>query len=287
MQSRRSFLKTSALFGAGAALYPLAGCQRRGSGKLPFEISLAQWSFHRELRAGSMDNLDFAAKAAALDIFAIEYVNQFFADKARDAAYLAEMNQRAAGAGVRQLLIMIDGEGALGDADEAKRLLAVENHFKWIDAAQTLGCHSIRVNAGGQGTREEVAARCVDSLGALATYAQTGGLNVIVENHGGYSSDGAWLAGVMAEVKMENCGTLPDFGNFCIRRERQADGTRVCLEEYDRYQGVEELMPYAKAVSAKSHAFDGARQRNPRSDYFRMMEIVVAAGYDGYRRDRV
>lgn len=115
----------------------------------------------------------------------------------------------------------------------------------------------------------------VDGLGRLSEYAATAGLNVIVENHGGFSSDGSWLASVMQQVGMDNCGTLPDFGNFCIvRGPRDADGNRPCLEEYDRYQGVADLMPYAKAVSAKAHDFD--EQGNEKhTDFFRMMKIVL------------
>ena len=188
---------------------------------------------------------------------------------------------RAADNGVRSLIIMVDGEGNLGAADDAERKKVVENHYKWVEAAQYLGCHSIRVNAGGPGTREELAEAVVDGLGRLSDFAAGAGLNVIVENHGGYSSDGAWLSGVMARIGKANCGTLPDFGNFCIRREQDADGNRVCVEEYDRYQGVADLMPYAKAVSAKSHDFNEEGDEI-HTDYFRVMKIVLEAGYHGY-----
>ncbi len=243
-----------------------------------FEISLAQWSLHRTIRAGDLDNLDFAATTKQeFGISAVEYVNQFFKDKARDQTYLAEMKQRADDAGVKSLLIMIDGEGHLGDTDEAERVKAVENHYPWLEAAKFLGCHSIRVNAAGNGTTEEVSAAAVDGLGRLATLASDYNLNVIVENHGGYSSSGQWLSGVMAEVNMDNCGTLPDFGNFCIQR----DESRTCVEEYDRYKGVKELMTWAKAVSAKSHDFD-EQGNEVHTDYLKMMEIVKDAGYKGY-----
>ena len=166
---------------------------------------------------------------------------------------------------------MCDGEGALGDADEAARRQAIENHVQWLEAAARLGCHSIRVNAAGGGERDELARRVADSLVALAERAAPLGLNVIVENHGGLSSDGAWLAGVMRLAANPRVGTLPDFGNFRI-----GDGT-----EYDRYRGVEELMPFAKAVSAKSHDFDEAGEC-VQTDYGRMLRIVHAAGYRGW-----
>ncbi|MEY3458683.1 MAG: hypothetical protein RL215_1840, partial [Planctomycetota bacterium] len=237
-----------------------------------FEISLAEWSLHRTIFAGKLNNLDFAATAKQeFGITAIEYVNQFFKDKAKDAAYLAELNKRAADLGVQQLLIMIDGEGNLGDPDESKRRQAVENHYKWVEAAKTLGCHSIRVNAGSAGTYDEQLQRAADGLRRLSEFAATHKLNVIVENHGGLSSNGAWLAGVMKAVNLPNCGTLPDFGNFRVGGDQW----------YDRYKGVEELMPFAKAVSAKSHEFDKDGNET-KTDYLRMMKIVLAAGYSGY-----
>jgi sugar phosphate isomerase/epimerase len=209
-----------------------------------FRISLAEWSFHKALQSKQMDNLDFARVAKReFGIEAIEYVNVFFKDKARDAAYLAELNRRASGEGVYQHLIMCDGEGALGDPDAAKRAQAVTNHLKWVEAAKDLGCATIRVNAQSTGTPEEQQKLAADGLRRLCEAADPYGINVIVENHGGISSHGDWLAGVMRLVNHPRIGTLPDFGNFY---------------EYDRYQGTADMMPFAKAVSAKSHDFDAA-----------------------------
>lgn len=245
------------------------------------KISLAQWSFHKALMDKKMDNLDFATKAGSLGFDGVEYVNQFFKDKAQDTAYLAQMTQKAKEAGVEQLLIMVDGEGYLGDADEAKRTEAINNHHKWVDAAAFLGCHSIRVNAHGEGTAEEVAKYAVDGLSKLSDYAATKNINVLVENHGGYSSDGAWLASVMAAVNKPNCGTLPDFGNFCVKRQDGKMWDSPCIEEYDKYKGVSELMPFAKAVSAKSYEF-GELGFETTIDYLKMIGIVKDAGYKGY-----
>jgi sugar phosphate isomerase/epimerase len=230
---------------------------------------------HKTLRAGKLDNLDFA-KTTKMDygIEAIEYVNQFWKDKAKDTAYVAELKKRAEDLGVKTLLIMCDGEGNLGDSDDAKRTTAVENHYKWVEAAKELGCHSIRVNAASNRSLpfEEQQKLAADGLRRLSEFAAPHGLNVIVENHGGLSSNGAWLAGVMKLVDRKNCGTLPDFGNFRVSNN----------EDYDRYKGVDELMPFAKAVSAKSHDFD-AEGNETATDYFRMMEIVVKKhGYHGY-----
>ena len=237
-----------------------------------FKISLAQWSLHKTLFAKQLDNRDFP-KSAKEDygIDAVEWVNQFFKDKARDQAYLAELKKRCDDLGVKSLLIMIDGEGALGDANEDRRKKAVENHYPWVEAAKFLGCHSVRVNAQSSGSFEEQQKLAADGLRRLSEFAARHGLSVIVENHGGLSSNGKWLAGTIELVKLPNCGTLPDFGNFRVSNK----------EEYDRYKGLTELMPFAKAVSAKSHDFD-ADGNETRTDYKRMMKIVLDAGYRGY-----
>ena len=211
----------------------------------PFKISLAQWSFHKALQSRQLDHLDFAKVARTeFDIGAVEYVNTFFKDKATDAAYLAEMNRRARDQGVFQHLIMIDVEGRLGDPDPELRKKAVENHKKWVDAARALGCITIRVNAESEGPPLEQQKLVADGLRRLTD----------------------WLAGVMKLVNHPRCGTLPDFGNFT---------------DYDRYKGVEEMMPYAKAVSAKTYDFD-ARGDETTIDYRRMMRIVTAAGFHSW-----
>jgi L-ribulose-5-phosphate 3-epimerase len=268
--SRRDVLR---LAGAGLVAASLPAVALAEDKKEPFKISLAQWSLHKTLFAKKLDNLDFAKAAKEqFGIEAIEYVNQFFKDKAKDEKYLAELKKRGDDLGVKSLLIMCDGEGALGDADEAKRTKAVENHYKWVEAAKFLGCHSIRVNAQSGGTYEEQIERAADGLRRLTEFGEKHGINVIVENHGGNSSNGAWLAAVMKKVDHKMCGTLPDFGNFNIGGGKQ----------YDRYQGVDELMPFAKAVSAKSHDFD-EQGNETKTDYKKMLEIVVKKhNYHGY-----
>jgi sugar phosphate isomerase/epimerase len=269
MTNRRDFLKATASFALSGLSLPLASADDK---KPLFEISLAEWSLHKTIFGGKLDNLDFA-KAAKQDygINAIEFVNQFFKDKAKNTEYLTELKKRADGKGVKMLLIMCDGEGALGDADEKKRQTAVENHFKWVEAAKFLGCHSIRVNAQSSGSYDEQVERAADGLRKLSEFGEKHGLNVIVENHGGLSSNGEWLAKVMKKVDHKRCGTLPDFGNFRVSKD----------EMYDRYKGVTELMPFAKAVSAKTHDFNDAGEET-QTDYLKMMKIVLAAGYHGY-----
>lgn len=266
---RRQFLTQSALLAAGAALAPVTFA---ADDKPLFEISLAEWSLHKTLFGGKLDNLDFAKTAKEqFGIHAVEFVNQFFKDKAKNAEYLAELKKRAGDLGVKLLLIMIGGEGALGDASLAKRSQAVENHFKWVEAAKALGCHSIRVNAASGGSYEDQVHRAADGLRALTEFAAPHDINVIVENHGGLSSNGEWLSSVIKKVDHKRCGTLPDFGNFNL-----GDG-----KQYDRYKGVTELMPFAKAVSAKSHDFNEAGDEI-HTDYRKMMKIVLDHGYHGH-----
>jgi len=267
MESRRDFLQklaaTSALGIMGCTLPPR---------KPLFRISLAEWSLNHALFGGEIDHMDFAGMAKKeFGIDAVEYVNQFFMDKAEDKNYLSDMKQRCDDLGVKSLLIMCDNEGRIGDSDKALRRQTVENHFKWINAAQYLGCHSIRVNAQSQGSYEEQQNLVADGLFQLCEYAEDYSINVLVENHGGLSSNGAWLAGVMQKVDHIRVGTLPDFGNFQLAAD----------EWYDRYKGVAELMPFAKAVSAKTGEFDG-NGNDIRTDYVRMMRIVIDAGYRGY-----
>jgi sugar phosphate isomerase/epimerase len=238
----------------------------------PFKISLAQWSLHRTIFSGKLDNLDFPKTAKQeYGINAVEYVNQFFKDKANDTKYLAELKKRAKDVGVENRLIMIDGEGALGDPDDSKRTLAVENHYKWVEAARYLGCFAIRVNAQSSGTYAEQIGRAADGLRRLTEFGAKHKIAVIVENHGSLSSNGEWLSTVIKKVNHPMCGTLPDFGNFELGRG----------VEYDRYKGVRELMPFAKAVSAKSHDFD-ANGNETRTDYKKMLKIVLDAGYRGF-----
>jgi sugar phosphate isomerase/epimerase len=269
--NRRRFLALGAGTAGGLTLVGCTGFQAiLPDKKMPFKISLAQWSLHRRLFGRAepkLDNLDFAKEARSFGFDAVEYVNQFFMDKAKDNKYLAEMRKRAADNGIKSLLIMCDREGNLGDRDPKKRAQTVENHYKWIEAAKYLGCHSIRVNAASQGTYEQQQKLAADGLRRLCEYAAGQKLNVIVENHGGLSSNPKWLAAVIKEVNLPNCGTLPDFGNFPL--------------EIDRYEAVEMLMPYAKSVSAKSHDFDENGDET-KTDYYRMMKIVLDAGYNGY-----
>src|SRR5690606_16705289 len=266
--NRREFLKQLGVGALGlTALQGLPLESLATQKKLFFKISLAEWSLHRTLREGKLPNMRFPETAAKkFGINAVEYVNGFLKDKALAIKYLSELNQRAKDNDGANILIMVDGEGNLADANQKERDKAVENHYKWVEAAKFLGCHTIRVNAGGKGTPEEMKNAAIESLGRLSEFADVHGINVVVENHGGLSSDGKWLSSVLAGVSMKNCGSLPDFGNFY---------------EYDRYQGVIDLMPFAKGVSAKSNDF-AANGDESKIDYVRMLKIVKDAGYRGH-----
>lgn len=276
--NRRKFLATTSAAAALAIGAPACNARvRQADDEVPFKISLAQWSLHRDLKKGKMDNLDFAKVAKELGIGAIEYVNSFFKSKAEDTDYLDQMIKRCEDNEVTSLLIMVDGEGRLGAADEAQRRKSVENHYRWVTAAKHLGCHSIRVNAGSSGSYQEQAERAADGLRQLSEFAAEHKMNVIVENHGGLSSNGQWLAQVIRKVNLDNCGTLPDFGNFWIKKAK--NGRKGIA--YDRYMGIAALMPFAKAVSAKSYAFDKDGNETT-MDYPKIMQIVHDSGYRGY-----
>lgn len=269
--NRRTFIRTTAAAAAGSMLIsPAFGGVAKNS---RYKISLAEWSFHKALFANEMTNLDFPRVTRELGLEGLEYVNQFFMDKAKDQKYLTELKKIAKEEGMQNVLIMCDSEGMMGHPEKAERIKTVENHKKWVDAAAFLGCHSIRVNAGSRGTYEEQQKLAADGLRMLCEYGDTQKINVIVENHGGLSSNGEWLVGVMKMVDHKRVGILPDFGNFIIDRETG--------ESYDRYKGVEMFMPYAKGVSAKTNVFNTEGDES-NMDYYRLMKIVDDAGYKGF-----
>jgi len=276
--SRRRFMLGASLAIGAASGYGLpsvasarAGQGEGPSGTRPFKISLAQGSLHKELLATRLDPLDFAKAASSFGIDAIEYASQFYKDKHRDRAYLAELKRRSVGEGCWGLLIRIDGEGELGAPKKKARQRAVDNHKRWVEAAAFLGCHAVRVNAESQGSEDDQANYVSDGLRRLCEFSDKHGIDVLVENRGGLSSQGGWLAEVLTAVGHPRCGSLPDFGGW----------TAPGGKDYDRYTGVRELMPFARAVSAKSLDFD-ARGDETSINYPLMLEIVTGGGYRGH-----
>jgi sugar phosphate isomerase/epimerase len=247
------------------------------------KISLAQWSIHRSLEKGELKAEDFASIARNdFGITAVEYVNSFYKDHATDSSFWKKMRATSDSLGVKNLLIMVDEEGDLGSPNAEERIKAIENHYKWVNAASILGCHSIRINAFGDGSKEEVQAAMVDALKQLCLYAAKANINVLIENHGLYSADGNWVAEIMRQVNMPNVGTLPDFGNWCTSHKwGSTEPGKECTEVYDRYLGVSETLPFAKGVSAKSYVFDEQGEEKV-IDYTQMLKMVKESDFDGY-----
>ena len=300
---RRSFVRYGSQAGIALGLMGLYACKQQKKENetatttvvkdpeptMFFKLSLAQWSMHRMIIDEGADPYSFAAKAKEWGFGGLEYVSQLYSRELSVSNYSQEAmdkfvnkcNVEAEKHGLENVLIMVDREGDLAASDPDERNKAVENHYKWVDAAAAMKCHSIRVNLSGSDEATSWVANSVDGLSSLASYAKDKNINVIVENHGGLSSNAGLLAEVMQKVNMDNCGTLPDFGNFCIRRNDPNDYRSGCAEQYDFYKGVTELMPYAKAVSAKSHNFDKDGNETE-IDYTKMLKIVKDAGYQGF-----
>lgn len=285
MATRRHFVKQALLSTSAMLIKPAIFAAAKDAG---LKISLAEWSFHRALYTGKLDNLDFAAKAKNdFGVDAVEYVNGFFGGRkinfkqaAKNQTYLNELLMRSKDAGVFNHLIMVDEEGPLALPDDKLRLQAVDNHKKWIEAAKFLGCLTVRVNLHGDGDSDAKKTASIDSLSKLGEFAKTMNINVVVENHGSDSSKGFWLADVMKQVNKTNVGTLPDFGNFCISHPwGTTEGP--CKDEYDRYKGIAEMLPFAKGVSAKTYDFD-ANGEQPLMDYKRLINLVKQSGFKGY-----
>lgn len=295
--NRRSFLQKSAIVTSGVMMGAPAWSFSQKNAKDLFKISLAEWSindliFGDAIKLGwpkfaemlkkdfasiekkaPMKNIEFPAYARKLGINGVEYVNTCMFDKAKNQKYLKDLGKACEDEGVKSLLIMCDMEGLVGHPDKEGRQQTLENHKKWIDAAASLGCHSIRVNAGSEGSYEEQKKLAADGLNMLCEYGNKQNINILVENHGGYSSDGEWLVDVMKMTDHPRVGTLPDFGNFKISSEPE--------KWYDRYKGVRELMEFAKAVSAKSQRFNDNGEEID-TDYYKMIKIVLDSGYRGF-----
>lgn len=303
MESRRKFLKNTgalALGGLFLSKYSLNADLSKGGqdndGKFDFGISLAEFSFAGELMSGKMTNMEFPARAKnEFGINVIEYVSGFFNGKHTDTAYMNELKKRCDDLGIKNNLIMVDGSN-IADLDSAKRKQAVEWHYAWVDAAKFLGCSTIRVNLGDTSKAitgapddppAEAAKAAAEGYRLLLEYAAKQNMNVIVENHFGNSTDIDWLVGVIKNVNMTNAGLLPDLGNFCRQRSKPETNdlkgmlSTKCLKEYDRYEGVRKMMPYAKGISAKTHKFD-ANGNETEIDYFKIFSIVKDAGLTGY-----
>ncbi len=285
MRSRRKFIKKTTLGAAAITFLP-----QRSVAKLAkieddsdLKISLAQWSLHRSLEKGEINAIDFAQIAKRdYGISAVEYVNQFYVDHAGNEKFWGGLKVRAEDEDVKSLLIMVDNEGDLGNPNDAERKTAVENHYKWVDAAKILECHSIRVNAFGRGTKRELHAALIDGLGSLAEYGKENGINILVENHGLHTSDGKFIVSVLQQVDNPFLGTLPDLGNWCLSAEwGSTEPSKNCKEIYPHEDGVADFLPFAKGVSAKTYNFNEAGDETY-LDYPKLLKLVKDSGFDGY-----
>ena len=246
---------------------------------------MAQWSINGSISRGKISPLDFAIKARELEIDAIEHVNTLYSvhsdylSKNSMKTLAKDLNSRANDNGVKNLLIMISDEGELASNRKNLRAMAIDKHKAWIDVANEIGCESVRVDLRGSNSFDKWKKNSIMSLNTLCEYSPN--LNITVENHGGFSSNGKYLADVMKSITQDNCGTLPDFGNFCIKGSPNPANLNVCKKWYDRYEGINDLMPFAKALSAKSYDFlDNGDEKY--IDYYQMMRIVNNHPYEGY-----
>ena len=294
MIKRREFIERQLKLGLGFALLAIP---KKGFGfnlinetnnNLFFKLSLAQWSLNKGIYSGDFDPYNFAKTAKELGFSGLEYVNQLYSDvmdsRNKHQAikkFIKKNNDEAERNSIQNLLIMIDGEGDLATSNVRKRNAAIENHKKWIDAASQMGCHSVRVNLYGVEQKKKWMEYSSDSLTKLSEFSKDFNINVIVENHGSLSSNAELLMQVINNVNLKNCGTLPDFGNFCIKRVEGDLYESDCVKEYDRYKGIKEMMPKAFAVSAKSNSFNNKGDERY-TDYLKMLKIVKESGYNGY-----
>jgi len=249
------------------------------------KISLAQWSLHRAIKINqTLSPFDFSLKAREMGFNAVEYVSSLYWNVLKTKPIKKVTNtllNNSKDHGIKNLLIMVDGEGDLASNSKNKRQKSVDNHKKWIEMAYDLGCHSIRVNLNGEKSKNKWIEYSSESLTQLCLISRKDKINIIVENHGGLSSNASYLTNVMKNVNLDNCGTLPDFGNFCIEKIDPENYFSQCINEYDKYQGMTQLMPYAKAVSAKSYDFDSNGEEST-IDFKRIIDITKEFNYDGY-----
>lgn len=283
---RRKFIINTAIASASSIVLPSLlnkafQAENNNSMEKELKISLAQWSLHRSFRNGELDPVDFAAISKnKYEIDAVEYVNQFYVSQAGNEIFFQQLNRKAELEGVNNLLIMVDDEGDLGIKSKRKRKKAVKNHYKWVDAAKLLNCHSIRINAFGNKDQDIFKASIVDGLGMLCEYAAQSQINVIIENHGNFSSEGKLIAEIVKELDLPNIGTFPDFGNWCTSA-KWGSTSGECEVIYDPVQGVKDFLPYAKAVSAKAYDFNESGGQDL-IDYATLLKLVKDSEFDGH-----
>ena len=273
----------------------------------PYKLSLAQFSLFRLEMMRKSDPMDFAKISSELGFQGLEYLQMSYTggllkEKRKTSLngikkLAKDLNTRADDYNQKNILIMIDIGPDLGTYVEN-----YDDYHIWIDCASEMKCHSIRVNLrGSDDSLSKWSKNSIYNLSKLCEYAKPLGINIIVENHGGFSSNADYLVNVIENVNLNNMGSLPDFGNFCVKQDEKklADTYKLftegaektlsrpptiydsCIERFDMYEGVEKLMKYAKGVSAKTHGFD-LEGNDVDIDYKKMLKIVKKSGYSGF-----
>lgn len=265
--NRRHALKNIVALTAAA---PFAPTRLRADSHKPWlKLAVQQYSFNRQLRSGELDLLDFPKTVVnGTGIRALEYFNGHMEDKVGNTRYFKELRKRTNDLDATNTMILLRSKPALDSPDPSIRNAAIEGYRPWLEAMRILGGDCVRVDVRSQGDAEAQKQHAINGLRALCKVAdqEFDGMNIVVENHGGHSGNGKWVAEVMKAVNLDNCGTLPDFQNF---------------KDYDPYLGVEEMMPWAKIICAKAKDFDSAGNET-NVDFRRMLRIVKDAGFSGY-----
>jgi L-ribulose-5-phosphate 3-epimerase len=266
MQSRRDLLGGAA---AAAMAAFLTGTHSTHAAPASDEISLAAWSLVRSFRNGKWKLVDLPRICREnLGIGALEFVNQFFENPVLQ--YLQTVKRAGKQYEVKFVRIMVDGEGEMAAVEKKDRLASARAHRKWVDIAYELGCADIRCNMRG-GTPDwkndkDLVKRAAEAFNDLLEYARPANIDILIENHGGASSDPDTLVAVMKAVNNPHFGTLPDYGN-------------VNLGD-DRYEVMRKILPYAKGVSVKAAwTADG---NNVFGDLEKLIKITQESGFHGF-----
>ncbi len=250
---------------------------------MTIEIGLSTWSLHRHMgpikRQVVTDTgekhewteeypedvslLDFAGFARKeYGLTHLELIQMSF--PSTEASYLKKLRSavEAAEAVIENVPIDV---GDICELAPERRAEHVRNIKSWMDVAAAIGSRAVRVNTGPSREGSDALALAVESCKRLAEHADKLGLNVLIENHGGISSDPQLLKQLIESVSTERMGACPDFGGF---------------DEAIRYDGLQKIMPLAKLVHAKSYAFDEHGEETA-IDYARCMQIVKNSGFSG------
>ena len=291
--SRRNFIKK--LFLLSQSLLLPQNLISNHYSKKNLDIALQVYSFAPELLQGKFQILDFPRIIRNdYNISGAEYWSIAFLGKEKDNEFIKSLRNNSKEFGVDNLIILVDNIDiqtmksgpSLASSIKTERDSAIDFHKQWVEVAKEIGCHSIRVNLRSkEDDNKKILDNSSKSLHELIEFSKNYKINIVVENHGGITGDADWMVDLMENINSKYLGTLPDFGssNFCVNKgELDLEGiTNRCENQYDKYDGVKKLMPYAKGVSAKSHNFNEEGEELS-TDFSRMIKIISESDYDGY-----